>query len=90
MNKLLVNKGSVKCKGTERFKTIKYLSKYSALCSTVAIKENIDIKDSKVIAFLKRKNVGYKTKKASTFFRDDIKHFVLEAPDKVSLPMKVN
>lgn len=59
-------------------------SKYS----TLAIKVNVSIECPKVIAFLKRQNVGY-SKKRSTFYRNNIKRFISDVPDEVYLLMKV-
>lgn len=64
-------------------------SKYSMLRSTLQIKDNIDIKFPKLVAFLKRKSAGYKAKKANTFSREDINKFIAEAPDETYLHMKV-
>lgn len=63
-------------------------SKYSMLSSTLAIKVNVSIECPKVIAFLKRQNVGY-SKKRSTFYRNNIKRFISDVPDEVYLLMKV-
>lgn len=64
-------------------------SKYSMLKSTLAIKENVDIKYPKLIAFLKRQAVGYRPKKSATFTRENINVFLLEAPDETFLMTKV-
>nr|XP_022908502.1 uncharacterized protein LOC111419857 [Onthophagus taurus] len=40
---------------------------------------------STLIAFLKRKNVGYKPKKASVFTKDEMFKFLIEAPDELFL-----
>ena len=64
-------------------------SKYSMLRSCINVKENIDIKYPKVIAFLKRQSSGYKPKKSLTFDREEINRFLGEAPDEHYLHMKV-
>lgn len=65
-------------------------SVYSMLKSTIMVKNNIDIsKFSKLNAFLKKQNVGYKAKKSAVFTREDINKFLTEAPDKNYLMWKV-
>lgn len=64
-------------------------SKYSMLRTMLQIKENVDIKYPKLIAFLKRQNQGYKPNKAKTFSREEVNKFLLEAPDDNYLLMKV-
>nr|XP_023018391.1 uncharacterized protein LOC111507326 [Leptinotarsa decemlineata] len=63
--------------------------KYSMLRNMLQIKENMDIKYPKLIAFLKRQNQGYKPNKAKTFSREELNTFLLEAPDNNYLLMKV-
>ncbi|KAJ3642669.1 hypothetical protein Zmor_025430 [Zophobas morio] len=63
---------------------------YSMLKSTLFINENVDIsKYPKLRAFLKRKNDGYRPKKASVFTREEISLFLEGAPDDMYLLMKV-
>lgn len=65
-------------------------SYYSMLKSTLNLYNNINIsKFPKLIAFLKRKNDGYKPKKSKILNRDEIELFLKEAPDNVYLMMKV-
>lgn len=64
-------------------------SKYSMLRTTLIMKNNVDIKYPKLIAFLKRQADGYKPKKSETFTREDINKFLCEAPDNEYLLMKV-
>ena len=65
-------------------------STYSMLKSTILVKNNIDIsKFSKLIAFLKKHNVGYQAKKSSIFTRNDVNKFLTEAPDDNYLMWKV-
>lgn len=71
------------------YKASSLWSKYSMLKSTLAVKENIDIKYPKLIAFLKRQAVGYRPQKSQTFTREDIHKFLLEASDNEYLLMKV-
>ncbi|KAJ8909834.1 hypothetical protein NQ315_002901 [Exocentrus adspersus] len=75
-----------------RAKTLKppsLWSKYSMLRTGINIKQNTDIKYSKLIAFLKRQASGYKPKKSVTFAREEINKFLAEAPNEVYLSMKV-
>lgn len=54
---------------------------YSMLRTTLDINDKVDIsKYTKLIAFLKKKNVGYTPKKSSVFCRADIDKFINEAP----------
>ena len=65
-------------------------SEYSMIKTTLAVKEDIDIKKYlKLISFLKRKSVGYRAKKSKTFTRAEILKFLEEAPDDKYLFMKV-
>ncbi|KAK5647863.1 hypothetical protein RI129_002755 [Pyrocoelia pectoralis] len=76
----------------EKSKSLKSPSlwcKYSMLRTTIAIRENIDIKYPRLIAFLKRQSSGYKPKKSDTFSRDDMNNFLKDAPDEKYLLMKV-
>ncbi|XP_050516507.1 uncharacterized protein LOC126891373 [Diabrotica virgifera virgifera] len=59
------------------------------LRTMLQIKENVDIKYPKVIAFLKRQNQGYKANKAKTFSREEVNKFLLDAPDDNYLLMKI-
>lgn len=64
-------------------------SVFSMLKTTLMIEENADLKKyGKLIAFLKRKNEGYKPKKSQTFERVQVEQFLLEASDDYLL-MKV-
>lgn len=66
-------------------------STYSMLKSTLAVKNNIDIsKYIKLIAYLKKQNVGYKAKKSKIFNRNEINHFLRDAPNESYLMWKVN
>ncbi|KAJ8910923.1 hypothetical protein NQ315_014257 [Exocentrus adspersus] len=54
------------------------------------VKRNIDVsKFYKLSAFLKRKSEGYKPEKAKVLTLDQIDKFLLEAPDKDFLMIKV-
>ncbi|KAJ8911006.1 hypothetical protein NQ315_011271 [Exocentrus adspersus] len=70
------------CKKCANLKHSTLWCKYSMLRSTLQIKDNIDIKCPKLVAFLKRKSAGYKAKKANTFSRGDINKFIAEASDE--------
>lgn len=66
-------------------------AEYSMLKSTIFINDSIDIsKFLTLIAFLKKKNVGYRPKKASVFTKEEFSKFLLEAPDEKFLAHKVN
>lgn len=65
-------------------------SKYSMLRSVLNVRENIDIKFPKLVAFLKRQSTGYVSKKSLTLERDEISRFLVEAPDRDYLHMKVS
>jgi hypothetical protein len=77
----------------EKSKTLKpssLWSNYSMLKSTINVKKNIDIsRYSKVIAFLKRKSVGYKVKKSRVLNKEEIDKFLSEADDNSYLMIKV-
>ncbi|CAH1364246.1 unnamed protein product, partial [Tenebrio molitor] len=65
-------------------------AEYSMLKSTIFLHDSVDIsKFSTVIAFLKKKNVGYRPKKANIFTKEEFTKFLLEAPDKKFLALKV-
>lgn len=65
-------------------------SKYSMLRTTLARKDNVDIrKFAKLTAFLKHKAVGYRSKKSKVFTREQFYRFLAEAPDERYLMMKV-
>lgn len=64
-------------------------AKYSMLKTTLSVKDNVNIKYPKLVAFLKRQSVGYKAKKSETFTREDVNKFLLEALDNEFLLMKV-
>jgi integrase len=66
-------------------------SMYSMLKATILVKHNIDISNyTKVIAFLKKKNVGYQPKKAKPFTNEEINKFLISAPDDEFLQHKVS
>jgi hypothetical protein len=66
-------------------------AEYSMLKSTIFLHESIDIsKFSTLIAYLKRKNCGYRPKKAAVFSKESITRFLDEAPDNEYLILKVN
>lgn len=71
------------------YKSSTLWSKFSMLKASLAVKENIDIKYPKLIAFLKRQAVGYRPQKSQTFTREDVHTFLLEASDNEYLLMKV-
>lgn len=64
---------------------------YSMLRSVISTKENINMKNyTKLIAFLKKQSVGFKSKKSKVFSSENIEKFLNEAPDEIYLAAKVN
>ena len=62
---------------------------YSMLKSTISSKNNIDIsKYAKLIAYLKKQNIGYHPRKSSIFTKQDVENFLKNAPFQF-LPQKV-
>lgn len=60
------------------------------LKATLSVKENMDIGTFKrVLAFLKRKSVGYEPKKSKVLSRDEVNTFLREADDEKYLMIKV-
>lgn len=57
-------------------------SKYSMVRSCVNIKDNIDIKYPKLIAFLKKQASWYKPRKSQIFTREEVNKFISQAPDE--------
>jgi integrase len=65
-------------------------SNFSMIKASLRIKNDVDIgKYHKLIAFLKRKNVGYRAKKSKVLKREHIDRFLNEAPDAKYLMAKV-
>lgn len=65
-------------------------SQYSMLRSTLDLKKGVNIsKYSKLRAFLKRQNEGYRPKKARVFTKEQVDGFLNTAPDNLYLLMKV-
>lgn len=65
-------------------------SNFSMIKASLQIKNNVDIsKYYKLIAFLKRKSVGYRPKKSKIFTSEQINTFLNEAPDTKYLMIKV-
>lgn len=63
---------------------------FSMLKSTLALKENIELKKyHKLISFLKRQNESYTPKKSSVFLKEEINKFLTSAPDVAFLSTKV-
>lgn len=58
-------------------------SRYSMLRAVLNIKQNIDISQySKLRAFLKRQNAGYKPKKSNVLSEENISTFLNKAPEE--------
>lgn len=65
-------------------------SHYSMLRATLAIKNNIHIKQyPKLSAFLKQKSVGFRPQRSKTLSKCEMDLFLLEAPNDKYLMMKV-
>lgn len=65
-------------------------SKYSMLKSVLKIKKNVDIgKFHKLVAFIKKQNVGFQPKKSKIFSKEEISTFLNEASDDIYLLIKV-
>lgn len=65
-------------------------SLYSKLRNTIYLNENIEIRNyAKLIAFLKRKNVGHIPKKSKILTKSEMDRFILNADDGIYLMMKV-
>lgn len=66
-------------------------SHFAMLKCTLNIHDNIKIQQySKLIAFIKRKNVGYEPKKSKTLTNEEIQRFITAAPDETFLLAKVS
>ncbi|KAJ8911849.1 hypothetical protein NQ315_012514, partial [Exocentrus adspersus] len=62
---------------------------YSMIRTMLQIEEKTDIsKHGKLLAFLKRQNVGFRPKKSNVFSRKNIEDFLNKAPNNL-LPIKV-
>ena len=67
---------------SEVMKSSTLWSIYSMLKASLILSDNVDIsKFGNLVAFLKKKSVGYKAKKSSVLMRQNISQFLLEAPD---------
>lgn len=74
----------------ERTKPSTLWAYYSMIKATLRSNDNIDITSwSKLLDFLKRKNVGYKPTRATTFTEQQLETFMNEAPDEQWLDAKV-
>lgn len=75
---------------SEVMKSSTLWSIYSMLKASLILSDNVDIsKFGNLVAFLKKKSVGYKAKKSSVLTRENISQFLLEAPDSQYLIIKV-
>lgn len=73
------------------YKSSSLWSMYSMLNSTLSRNNNIDIStNSRLMAFLKEKAVGFESKKCKVFSAAEIEKFLVEAPDEHYLAMKVH
>lgn len=64
---------------------------YSMLKSTIVCSHNVNISNyPRLLALLKRMNNGFESKRAETFSAEEIKSFLLNAPDIEYLAIKVN
>lgn len=65
-------------------------SKYSMVKSMLKLKKNVDIsRHFKLIAFLKKKMVGFRPKKSKALSHEDVGTFLSTAPDDIYLLIKV-
>ncbi|KAB0804481.1 hypothetical protein PPYR_01451 [Photinus pyralis] len=77
-------------KQAETYKAPSLWSLFSMLMATLLAKNDINIGTySKLIAFLKRKRVGYQPKKSKILSFEQIIHFLSQAPDEQFLMIKV-
>lgn len=61
------------------------------LRSTFMVKHNLNLKKfTKLLAYIKEQNSGYKPTKSSIFTREDVNRFLMEAPDEKYLMWKVS
>lgn len=75
---------------SKKLKASSLWSMYSMLKATIATDMGVDIsKFSKLTAFLKRQNEGYKPKKSKILDADNIEDFLEKAPDDEFLAQKV-
>lgn len=76
---------------SKTYKSSTLWSMYSKLKSTISHYNHIDISanNSRLIAFLKEKAVGYQCEKFKVFTAEEINKFLVEAPDEHYLAMKV-
>jgi hypothetical protein len=75
----------------EKYKSSTLWSTFSMLKATLIAKNNINIGSyPKLMAYLKRQNVGYKAKKSNVFTKSEINTFLLQAPDDTYLMCKVS
>lgn len=66
-------------------------SRYSMLKSTLLRNNNVDISNySRLLAFLKEKQIGFERKKSKVLSAEEIYRFLVEAPDEHYLMMKVH
>lgn len=73
-----------------KFKPSTVWSMYSMLKKTLIVKANVDLKTyCRLRAFLKTNSDGYQTKKSLVFAPEQLKTFILDAPDAMYLAMKV-
>lgn len=74
----------------KKYKPSTLWSMYSMLKKTLICKNNIDIsKISQLIAFLKTFSSGFKSKKSNVFCSEEVRRFMVEAPDISFLGIKV-
>lgn len=64
-------------------------AEYSMLKVTINLNNGIDISQfKKLLAFLKKKNIGHHPKKSKVFTREEMNKFLVEAPDETYIMMK--
>lgn len=72
------------------FKPSTLCSVYSMLRSAIHCRHDVNIAQyNRLIAFLKKKSVGFESKKSNVFTAEEMNRFLTEAPDAEYLALKV-
>lgn len=78
------------CKAAKTFKASTLWSGFSMLKNTILCNHNVNIGlYTRLIAFLNKKRIGFQSKKSNIFTAEEIKKFLMEAPDAEYLVIKV-
>lgn len=63
---------------------------FAMLKATINSKHNVDLaRYTRLVAFLKKQNLGFQSKKSNVFTAEEIRKFLMEAPDAEYLGVKV-